>query len=223
MGRPAKILLSPQEMELVNNTDWILTKHIITKKVFEMFGDLSRIISEEIKPYHYLFPENIKHQSGKISKGENYQLLPYVMLDYPSFFWKNRVFAVRTMFWWGNFFSVTLHLSGEHKEKYFSNSADAFLFLQKNSFFICVNDDEWQHHFKDDNYFFAKDISLEQFEKINEKKFCKISKKIPLIKWNDAEEFIIHSFREIMEFLSLNYPGGKKDLSPVFPKAGSGP
>ena len=68
MERPAKILLSPQEMELVNNTDWILTKHVITKKVFEMFGDLSRIINEEIKPYHYLFPENIKHQNGKISK-----------------------------------------------------------------------------------------------------------------------------------------------------------
>ena len=134
----AKIQLSPQEMELVQNTDWILTKHIITKKVFDMFGDLSELLKKETAPYNYLFPDNIKYQNGKISKGENYQLLPYVILDYPSFFWKNRVFAVRTMFWWGNFFSVTLHLSGIYKEKYIENNTEIFSFLQKNNFFICV-------------------------------------------------------------------------------------
>ena len=222
MERQAKIVLSPQEMELVNNTEWILTKHIITKKVFEMFGDLSQTISSEIDPYHYLFPENIKFQNGKISKGENYQLLPYLILDYPSFFWKNRVFAIRTMFWWGNFFSVTLHLSGVHKEKYMSNAASIFSFLQKNNFFICVNENEWQHHFEEDNYIAATTLSLKQFEKINEKDFCKISKKIPLTEWNNSKEFIINSLKEIIQLLLINCPGDKKDLSPEFPKAGSG-
>ncbi|HUS03429.1 MAG TPA: hypothetical protein VMY77_16935, partial [Chitinophagaceae bacterium] len=104
---PAKIQLSPEELELVNTTQWILSKHAITKKVYDLFGDLSLELKNEAHSYNYLFPENLQYQSGKISKGENYRLLPYVILDYPAFFWKDRIFAIRTMFWWGNFFSVT--------------------------------------------------------------------------------------------------------------------
>ncbi len=221
MGTIAKIQLSQQEIELVNNTQWILSKHIITKKIFEMFGDLNEIIKKEAEPYNYLFPDNIKYQNGKISKGENYQLLPYIILDYPSFFWKNRVFAIRIMFWWGNFFSITLHLSGEHKERYISNHAGIFSFLQKKDFFICVNEDEWQHHFEKDNYLQASTISLLEFKKINEKFFFKVSKKISLDQWECADEFLINSFREMLQLLQISYPAGKKDLLPGFPKAGS--
>jgi hypothetical protein len=28
------------------------------------------------------------------------------------------VFAIRTMFWWGNFFSVTLHMKGNYREHF---------------------------------------------------------------------------------------------------------
>ncbi len=212
MGTIAKIQLSPEEMELVSNKDWILTKHIITKKVFEMFGDLNGIIKREAEQYNYLFPDNIKYQNGKISKGENYQLLPYVILDYPSFFWKDRVFAIRTMFWWGNFFSVTLHLSGAHKEKYITDNQEIFSFLQKNNFFICIHEDEWQHHFQEDNYIPASTITLDKFKTINEKHFFKVAKKISISEWENANEFIINSFREIMKLLELNCPTDKKDL-----------
>ena len=209
-------------MELVNNTEWILAKHIIIKKVFEMFGEVNELYKQEAKPLHYLFPENIKQQNGKISRGENYQLLPYAILDYPSFFGKDSIFAVRTMFWWGNFFSVTLHLSGVHKEKYTSNSEALLRFLQKNNFFICINEDEWQHHFSNDNYIDPSSINLDQFEKINEGSFFKIAKKLPLTEWESANEFFINSFKEIMQLLQINYPAGKKDPLPEFPKAGSG-
>jgi hypothetical protein len=217
-----KIQLSPQEMELVSHTQWILTKHIIIKKVFEMFGEINEMFKKEAEPYYYLFPENIKHQNGKISRGENYQLLPYAILDYPSFFWKHRIFAIRTMFWWGNFFSITLHLSGEHKEKYISSSKHIFLFLQENNFLICINEDEWQHHFEADNYISASSIDLAQFQEINKKPFFKISKKLSLTEWDNANEFFLKTFREIMQLLQINYPTGKKDLLPASPKAGFG-
>ena len=54
----------------------------------------------------------IVQSTPKIAKGENYLQLPYVLLDYPRCFDKENIFAIRTMFWWGNFFSITLHLSG---------------------------------------------------------------------------------------------------------------
>jgi len=212
MKSPAKIQLSKQEIDLVNNTQWILSKHIIIKKVFEMFGELSKNIGSIIDPYKYLFPENIKYQDGKITRGENYQLLPYLILDYPSFFWKDRVVAIRSMFWWGNFFSITLHLSGVYKKKFITNNVAVLSFLQKNNFFICVNKNEWQHHFETDNYLPASAIDLIQFEKINKNNFFKASKKIPLGEWENANEFLLNSFVEIIQLLQINYPACKKDL-----------
>lgn len=223
MGTTAKIQLSQEELELVTKTEWILSKHIITRKVYNMFGDISAVLKNEIALHNDLFPENLQYKSGKISKGENYRLLPYVILDYPAFFWKDRILAIRTMFWWGNFFSVTLHLSGVYNEQFGKKTPGLFSLLQKNNFFICVNEDEWQHHFEPDNYMPVSAITIHEFEVMKEKKFFKVSKKISLSEWQNAEEFIINTFREIIQLLRISYQGGKKDLLPGFPKAGSGP
>lgn len=218
----SKIQLSPEEMALVNNTEWILTKHIIFERVFQMLGELNEVYKKEAELYQNLFRLNFKNINGKISRGENYQSLPYAILDYPSSFEKENIFAVRTMFWWGNFFSITLHLSGEHTEKFTRNSTHLFSILQKNNFFICVNEDEWQHHFDANNYLPATEIDLFQFKKILEKDFFKISKKIALTEWENANKFLLDSFIEIMQLLNINYPTGKKDLLPESPITGSG-
>lgn len=212
METTAKIQLSADELALVQNTEWILTRHLITKKVFEMFGSLNEVFKSEAEEFNYLFPENIKYQNGKISKGENYRLLPYVMLDYPAFFWKDRIFAIRTLFWWGNFFSVTLHLSGVHKEKYLRNGEAIFSYLQEKDFFVCINDDEWEHHFATENYLPASALSVADWETVIQKDFIKISKKIPLSKWSEANEFIIDCFREMMQLLKLSFPAGRTGL-----------
>lgn len=222
MTTSTKIQLSPQEMELACNSDWILTKHIIIKKVFEMFGDCNEMMKKAAEPFNYLCPGNSRCGNGKISKGENYRQLPYVILDYPAFFGKKSIFAIRIMFWWGNFFSVTLHLSGIHKEKYTAAGTCILSFLQKNDFYICLNNDEWQHSFEPSNYVPALNIGPAGFQQMLNKDFFKISKKMPITEWQQATEFITKTFVEIMELLQLSYPVGKTDLSPVFPKAGSG-
>ncbi len=218
----AKLQLSADAITLINNKEWILTKHQIIKRIYEMFGEINNIMKKEIIYFDHLFPENIKYQGGKISRGENYKLLPYVILDYPSFFWKNNIFAVRTMFWWGNFFSVTLHLSGHHKIKFINNTPSLLSFLKKNDFSICVNEEEWQHHFEEGNYMPATAISGDVYQKSIEQSFFKIAKKISLTEWDKAYSFIMDSFGEILELLQINYQGGKKDLSPGSPRAGSG-
>src|SRR5688572_24832334 len=104
-----KIQLSPDELVMITDTTWILAKQRIIKKVYELFA----VVAEDFKLALTVsdpFPTGISQQSAKISKGENYLSLPYVMLDYPSAFSKTGICAVRTMFWWGNFFSITLHL-----------------------------------------------------------------------------------------------------------------
>ena len=217
-----KIQLSEEEMILVKDTKWILTKHIVIKKVYEFFGRLLPLFQQEVVPFQYLFPENIRHQGGKISRGENYKLLPYVILDYPAFFWKDNVFAIRTMFWWGHFFSITLQLSGSHKRKFISGDIKMKEWLQTKNLYVCISEGEWSHHFESDNYSPATEISNDQFDNILRKDFFKISKNISLTEWHNADAFLIDTFRELIEFLEFNFQACEKDLSPGFPKAGSG-
>ncbi len=217
-----KIQLSAEEMILVNDTKWILTKHIIIKKVYEFFGNLLPLFQQELESFQYLFPENLRHQGGKISRGENYQLLPYVILDYPALFWKDNIFAIRTMFWWGHFFSITLQLSGTHKRKFISEKTGVKEWLERNNYFVCMSEGEWSHHFETDNYMASSDISNDQFNNILRKSFFKISKNISLTEWHNADTFLIDSFRELLQFLEFNFRADKKDLSPGSPTAGSG-
>ena len=208
----SKLSLSADEMLLVNDSSWIISKHKVIKKVYDFYGSLLLRFEEEVKNYWHLFPENIKYLSGKISKGENYRLLPYVILDYPAFFWKENILAIRTMFWWGNFFSITLQLSGQHKEMFTKNRNEIIPWLKQYEYFICIGEGEWEHHFEDGNYQAAISLDDEEYSKIFQKEFFKISKSIPLTEWNNAEIFLGDSFKELLNFLTLSFPAGEKDL-----------
>ncbi len=220
MSAEAKIHLSKLETELVTNKDWILTKQGVINKIFQFFGELNETF-KKISGEETSLPAFFKNTNGKISKGENYEGLPYVMLDYPAMFSKENIFAIRTMFWWGNFFSITLHLSGE-QYKLSCDYLEIQRYLSENDFFICVNENEWQHTFDISNYVSAKKLDEDTFKKISDKNFFKISKKLELEKWNEAPEFLEKGFREIIQFIKINYPNGETVPSPGFPKAGSG-
>ena len=220
MKKRTKIQLSELETELIKNKGWILTKRSIINKVYQLFGEMHKIYKEISEQQTSSIVELCKNTAGKISKGENYLGLPYVIMDYPALFTKENILAIRTMFWWGNFFSISLHLSGE-KFQIQNNFSKLFLFLKENNFYICVNENEWQHNFEPSNYISAFDLSENNFHEILDRNFLKISKNIELNKWNDTPEFLGKSFSEIIEFLKISFPAGEKDLSPEFPKVGS--
>ena len=221
MSIDAKIHLSKFETELIKNKEWILTKHAIITKVYKLFGELNEIYKQLSEQEETFLPEFYKNASGKISKGENYEGLPYVMLDYPAMFSRENIFAIRTMFWWGNFFSVTLHTSGE-KFKLKGDFFKLLAYLRENNFFVCINEKEWQHSFELSNYVSVKELDQQMLEQISNKNFFKISKSLELDKWNQAPEFLEKSFREIIGFIKISFPTGGKVPSPGFPKAGSG-
>ena len=197
----AKIQLSAVEKELVNDTGWIYAKHSIIKKVFDLFGGLSELMKYEVETSQKLLPVEVINKAAKITRGENYKLLPYVILDYPAFFDKNNIFAIRTMFWWGNFFSITLHTNGAFKQKLTLHPGTLLSNLKKNNFYICVNHTEWQHHFDSSNYAAASSLSGMEIKSIFERSFFKVATKISLTDWDKAEVFLIKSFRQMLELL----------------------
>lgn len=211
MNDQAKISLSAFEMELITNTEWILAKQLIIEKVFHLFGqlneDFKRILAEEKE----IFIPEWQKKNGKISKGENYKGLPYIILDYPALFSKENIIAIRTLFWWGNFFSISLHLSGKYVEKIYQSPA-IFKFLKDNEFSVCINEDEWQHDFDESNFVNINKLNKDEIRKILEKPFFKIAQKTDLPQWDKAAVFLRENFKKIIDFISLSFPACEKVL-----------
>jgi len=199
----AKIRLSAKEAELVANADWILTKNAVLQKVKAMLGELQSEQQDFLLANPSILPAEVMVIPPKISKGENYKGLPYLVLDYPRYFGKDDHFAIRTMFWWGNFFSVTLHVTGVYKEMYETKIQTSFNSFKENSFFIGVSDDQWEHHFETANYQPLQemtDIGFSNFTR--NKKFIKLAKKVPLEQWNDAGDILFTSFCQMIGWLT---------------------
>ena len=159
----AKVQFSSSEMELMRNSEIILTKNKVLGKIKTLLEELQNNLTENNQYISGSLSTNIFSIHPKISKGENYLGLPYLILDYPRFFKQQNIFAIRTMFWWGNFYSTTLHLSGECKAQYLRKIQSAYNLLSQENFSIGINDDPWLHHFTNDNYIPVNSLNEEEF------------------------------------------------------------
>jgi hypothetical protein len=194
----ANVKLSARELDLVNNAEFILTKNNIISKVYELFGGLSSFYVSEMKQRPFL-QEEILSIPPKISKGENYNGLPWVLLDYPRYFTNKEELAIRTYFWWGNFCSITLQASGKFQQQI---QGPLELFHRSNeaeNWFLCCGANKWVHHFGADNYKILSNFSAEEIRVLP---FIKLAKKIPLNKWDGIETFMQESFSTLQKVLS---------------------
>jgi hypothetical protein len=206
----AKLHLSPEEMRLVTDPGVILTKNSVMAKVIEMFGGLSG-------EYREIWEGAIGGAGGeaagggvpasgdgwvpasaKISRGENYRGLPWVMLDYPRIFGKQDVFAIRTMFWWGHAFSVTLHLKGRYRDRYGPGVQARWADLAAAGFHVGVSDDEWRHEHVPDNY---REVSGAVDLKRENVEFLKLSAAVGLHRWEDAPAELSGMFKTLISVL----------------------
>jgi len=177
----SKLRLSEAEAELMQNASVILTKNSILKKIAGGLESLQVWQWQQAEWYQLDEKDEFRRQP-KISKGENYLGLPYFVLDYPRHSAKEHLFFIRTMFWWGNFFSVTLHLSGDCIHQYRDQLSSHFHQLQ--SCFIGVNEDPWVHHFNEDNYVPLSTWTRKSFEQYCiDAKHLKIAMAFPLTEW----------------------------------------
>jgi hypothetical protein len=211
----ANLQLSPEEMRLVMQPDWILTKNSIIKKVVGLFASLS-------EEYRGLLESPI---SPKISKGENYQGLPYVMLDYPRLFGREDVLAIRTFFWWGHAFSVTLHLKGEYLRRYLPVLKGEWARLAEAGFYIGISEDEWRHEHVEENY--RRIVSEEEFVEVwtggmdggeagagqGGLPFLKLSAACGFDRWEEAQTILGGLFRVLVDVLEEGSEGALPDGS----------
>jgi hypothetical protein len=149
-----------------------------------------------------LLPSEILQSTPKISKGEKYEGLPYVVLDYPRCFSIDHVFAIRTFFWWGNYFSSSLHLKGKYQQQFAGKINEA---IKKNEFegcYLSVAGDEFNFNLRNKNYLLIDNTTTFAPYKVMENDFFKISIKIPLQQWNAVPERLTANFLHLISVMT---------------------
>lgn len=219
MNDDAKLRFSPEEIRLITDPAWILTKNSIMEKVVRMMARLSEEYREiwdaaRVLPVRGL--PALDPGSPKISRGENYNGLPWVMLDYPRIFGREDMLAIRTMFWWGHAFSVTLHLKGRYRAMLLPALVRDRAGLAEAGFHVGVSEDEWRHEHVAGNYRpLRADADLEPALD-----FLKLSARIGVEQWERVAETLSGWFTILVGIL-VSYPGDEKDPSPGSSRAGS--
>ncbi len=169
--------LSDKELSMIEDTDFLKSKINIISEILILMETTKNRLIEVVEKENIDFLSEPKFQKGRTFKGEYYRELPFVTLDFPNIFEKENVFAYRTMFWWGNVFSSTLHLQGKYLELHRAKLLSNFDMLLHQDIYICVGETPWEYHYGKDNYV---KLSLEHRDIIENSHFIKLSKRIPL-------------------------------------------
>ncbi len=204
-GIDAPWTIAAEEMDLVKDPGWIFRKNAIVRKAIDLFSGLAGEMTAEWENARW--PSSLAEwlpaigKAGpKISKGENYQGLPWVVLDHPRLFAREDVLAIRTLFWWGHYFSVTLHLKGKYKDLLIPVIRQRITLLAQAGFHMGVSEDEWRHELDSDGYLpLQKDMDTET---LKERVFLKLSAKCGLDRWDEASSVLLELFRVLVGVLT---------------------
>ena len=189
--------LSIDEFSLLSDPDILIRKKIIQNKIYKLLENTQTKIEVVLCQFEESLPANFSH--AKISQGENYLNLPYMVLDYPSVFSKQNTFAFRTMFYWGNFFSNTLHLQGEYLEKARQQLYAGSASLINSKTYMSTGETPWHYHYEADNYM---PLTQENCDKLLSDKFVKLSTKIELNNWQKLPELSANNLQKLMQIIT---------------------
>lgn len=191
---------SIEEATLAENVSWLLTKHTIIQKVYRLFGALSEEYRTLLAAYPRLLPEEVIAISPKIYKGEQYRLLPYVMMDFPRYFSRSGTLAIRSLFWWGNHFSVHLVLGGKYKMQYEAALEAGIPHLSPHEWYVQTTGNPWEHHFEEDNYLPLNNSAPGLLS--GKEDYLKLATLLPVNRHDEAPSFFSASFKTLLQILN---------------------
>ncbi len=194
------------EMQIMHNSNFLLTKHKVMQKMMEMFGQFSLALKDSPIHQYFPFPVGTDNNTGKTSKGDNYKGLPYLILDFPKKFDKTHIFTFRTMFWWANHFSFTVHLSGRYQEIYAPILQKNIAHLYKQGVYVGVGESAWQYHLAADNYLPLNHTNkFAVKEHLQNHHFIKLTRQLPVKSYEQFIPYGVQTYELFLKALSQTF------------------
>ncbi len=198
--------LDPLELEIIRDVNFLRSKAEIIDKIVQLFRQLSTNIKTMDMHSRFPYPEGMDLVSGKISKGENYQGLPYVVMDLPRYFNKKHIFTYRSMFWWGHEFSFTLHLSGQFLDQFSDQLQHVQQIAHREDTYFGISQDAWAYDFGPENYRTVNSCDEQTIRRQLERHaFVKISRKLSLNHWLRVPDLGAAALEDYLTLLLSQY------------------
>ena len=131
-------VLGAAHLKLIEDLTYVRLKQEAMSGIVELFDALAVDLSRMSMDFSSQMPFLVDSRHQKISRGENYKGMPYLILDYPRIFDGEDVFAFRSMFLWGHFFSFSFQLSGIYLERYRLQLEERLHTLQNKDYYYCI-------------------------------------------------------------------------------------
>lgn len=193
-----------KELNYLQNTDFLRTKRLLISGFIEWFENIQVDILGLINTGKFQLPDKAITKSGKITKGENYKDLPFVVLDCPRFFSKNDIFTYRSIFWWGNYLSNHFLLKGHYLDLYREKFAAAWPFLKEQGVYLDLSDNPWNHDLSTQDYVLAGQLDTGEFDKIvREADFLKLVWRMELDQWKDFHQYSLKNFLSVHKIINI--------------------
>ena len=196
-------ILTPKELGFLFDTEFLSAKSIILKKIENLLKETESEIFNYLKTTPHSFPSETLLKSGKISRGENYEGFPYLILDYPRLNTTESLLLYRTMFWWGNFFSCTIHLKGKILKDLKDEILNSLEIFRSDEYLIFKGNNEWIHNLNDSSYTPINSLNKKEWGAIIESQsFLKISKRINLNSYPQLTQISLEILSKFTELLN---------------------
>jgi hypothetical protein len=162
--------LTNKEFELILFTEYPLLKKNAIEKIQAHLHELGEQLIK-----NQLITRPLPTTSYKISKGENYLNLPYLVLDLPKIDGNHFPILCRTLFWWGKYFSFNVFI---RKDAYDMVSFEKKIKSQSmKGIHVLQSDKIWQQDLDTEDY---NQVSKWPENIITEGPYLKLSIKHPI-------------------------------------------
>jgi hypothetical protein len=133
-----------EEQTAVKTTQPFLIKARVMTKIWQQAEVLRTALRNEVEGRIFTAPEGLDLTRGQIAKGERFQELPFVFLDFPQFFVPGKACTYRTFFWWGHGVFFALILEGEFVETYKKRIAKFYDTLAGKQLHLSLSETPWE-------------------------------------------------------------------------------
>ncbi len=188
--------LTKHELNFAKSTVYPITKQEIIQKVGVLFQELGKNLCHQVNDHLPL-----KSTAYKITRGENYKRMPYVVLDYPQLSGNQFPVVCRTLFWWGHYFSCSLLIRRDLID--IEATAKTILKLKKCRIWIGTN--LWEHDLKSGEYAKVAKMSCAEIITILEAQpYLKLTAKIPLEAFGSVSQRATAVYADWLKEISFN-------------------
>ncbi len=105
-------MFSEEESIWLNDADWFPRKREMMDRLAGGLESLRIAMASDPWIAAIAWPAGTDCSIGKLSRGENYQGQPWMLLDFPRKMSKEGISGFRTLFLWGHGITCILHLGG---------------------------------------------------------------------------------------------------------------